>query len=52
MYGPGMWSTIAMQALCLIVSFLTSMHLKRLNRLADEGKISALEGVEGFKYAP
>ncbi|ETI23078.1 hypothetical protein G647_04874 [Cladophialophora carrionii CBS 160.54] len=51
-YLPGMWSTIAMQVLYSAVTFGMSMYLKRQNRLADEGKRPALEGVEGFRYAP
>jgi hypothetical protein len=47
-----MWSTIAMQILYCIATIALSMHLKRENRLADEGKRPALEGVEGFRYAP
>ncbi|KAF2787119.1 pantothenate transporter [Melanomma pulvis-pyrius CBS 109.77] len=52
LYLPGMWATIAMQFLYSIVTFCMSMYLKRMNRLADEGKRPALEGVEGFRYAP
>ena len=51
-YLPGMWATIAMQMLYSIVTFCLSMHFKRQNRLAEEGKKPALEGVEGFRYAP
>ncbi|EXJ63060.1 hypothetical protein A1O7_03505 [Cladophialophora yegresii CBS 114405] len=51
-YLPGMWSTIAMQILYSAVTLGMSMYLKRQNRLADEGKRPALEGVEGFRYAP
>ncbi|KIX07901.1 uncharacterized protein Z518_02555 [Rhinocladiella mackenziei CBS 650.93] len=51
-YLPGMWTTIALQMATCVLSFCTSMYLKRQNRLADEGKRPALEGVEGFRYAP
>ncbi|KIW71551.1 hypothetical protein PV04_03705 [Phialophora macrospora] len=51
-YLPGMWSTIALQMLYSVLTFGMSMYLKRQNRLADEGKRPALEGVEGFRYAP
>ncbi|OAL54562.1 MFS general substrate transporter [Pyrenochaeta sp. DS3sAY3a] len=51
-YIPGMWATISMQFLYSIVTLCLSFHFKRLNRLADEGKRPALEGVEGFRYAP
>ncbi|KIV96769.1 hypothetical protein PV10_00590 [Exophiala mesophila] len=51
-YIPGMWTTISLQIMTGIITFITSMWLKRQNRLADEGKRPALEGVEGFRYAP
>ena len=51
-YTPGMWGTIGMQLLYAVVTFAFSMWLKRQNRLADEGKRPALEGEEGFRYAP
>ncbi|KAH7398589.1 major facilitator superfamily domain-containing protein [Pyrenochaeta sp. MPI-SDFR-AT-0127] len=51
-YLPGMWATIAMQILFVAVTLGMSMHFRRLNKLADEGKRPALEGVEGFRYAP
>lgn len=41
-----------MQMLYSVATFGFSMYLKRQNRLADEGKRPALEGVEGFRYAP
>ncbi|KAF2188408.1 retrograde regulation protein 2 [Zopfia rhizophila CBS 207.26] len=49
---PGMWATISMQMLYSLLTFGMSMHFKRQNRLADEGKRPYLEGVEGFRYAP
>ncbi|RVX74793.1 hypothetical protein B0A52_01070 [Exophiala mesophila] len=51
-YIPGMWTTISLQIMTGVITFITSMWLKRQNRLADEGKRPALEGVEGFRYAP
>ena len=51
-YLPGMWATISMQMLYSVITFCLSMYFKRQNRLADEGKRPALEGVEGFRYAP
>lgn len=51
-YLPGMWATIAMQMVYSIVTLCMSAYLKRMNRLADEGSRPALEGVEGFRYAP
>ena len=50
-YIPGMWATIAMILLYAVVTFCMSMYFKKQNRLADEGKRPALEGVEGFRYA-
>jgi nicotinamide riboside transporter PnuC len=47
-----MWATISMQLLYSIITFVMSMLFKRWNRLANEGKKPALEGVEGFRYAP
>jgi hypothetical protein len=52
LYLPGMWATIAMQVAYSVGTFAMSMYLKRKNREVDEGKIAALEGVEGFRYAP
>ncbi|KAH6396683.1 hypothetical protein HBI14_190800 [Parastagonospora nodorum] len=51
-YLPGMWATVAMQCVYSIVTFCMSMYLKRLNKMADRGSRPALEGVEGFRYAP
>lgn len=50
-YLPGMWATIAMQLLHLILTFAMSWHFKRQNARADRGEV-VLEGVEGFRYAP
>ena len=47
-----MWATIGMQILYSVVTFCMSMYMKRMNKLADEGTKPALEGVEGFRYAP
>lgn len=51
-YYPGMWATIGLQVLYTVVTFGMSQYLKRQNKLADEGKRPALEGVEGFRYTP
>ncbi|KAJ5960049.1 uncharacterized protein N7479_007199 [Penicillium vulpinum] len=51
-YLPGMWATIAMQMLYILVTLGFSFYLNRQNRLVEEGKRDALEGVEGFRYAP
>lgn len=47
-----MWATISMQMLYSLLTIAMSMYMKRENRLADEGKRPALEGAEGFRYAP
>lgn len=52
LYLPGMWTTIAMEFVYIGVTFTMSMYLRKQNKLADEGKRPALEGVEGFRYAP
>lgn len=51
-YLPGMWTTIALQMLYVVLALGTSFFFKRQNKLADQGKRPALEGVEGFRYAP
>lgn len=52
LYLPGMWATIGLQMLYIIITVTHSMYLKRQNKLADEGKKPTLEDVEGFRYAP
>jgi hypothetical protein len=47
-----MWATISMQMLYSIITFCLSMYSKKQNKLAAGGKRPALEGVEGFRYAP
>jgi hypothetical protein len=47
-----MWATIAMQFLYSVVTVCMSKYLERMNKLADQGSRPALEGVEGFRYAP
>lgn len=50
-YMPGMWTTVVMILAYACITFSMSMYFKKQNRLADEGKRPALEGVEGFRYA-
>ena len=53
LYTRGMWATIGMQMLYLIGTCAMSMHFKRKNKAADEGRVEdRLEGVAGFRYAP
>lgn len=47
-----MWTVIVLQIVYSLLTFSLSMWKIRQNRLADEGKRPALEGVEGFRYAP
>jgi hypothetical protein len=50
-YLPGMWATVGMQFVYIIIVAGLSFHFKRQNRLADRaGRV--LEKVEGFRYAP
>ncbi|KAF2160172.1 hypothetical protein M409DRAFT_70679 [Zasmidium cellare ATCC 36951] len=51
-YFPGMWTTIGLQFVFIAITFALSMYFRRMNRLADEGKVRNLEGVDGFRYAP
>ncbi|KAL3474744.1 major facilitator superfamily domain-containing protein [Aspergillus californicus] len=51
-YLPGMWATIAMQMFYAVMTGLFSLYLSRQNRRVAEGKRDALEGVQGFRYAP
>ncbi|RDL29807.1 Uncharacterized protein BP5553_10672 [Venustampulla echinocandica] len=52
LYLPGICVTLVTQLLLIVATFSMSMYLRRQNRLADEGKIGPLEGVEGFRYSP
>jgi hypothetical protein len=40
-----MWATISMQLAYTFGVFAMSMHLKKQNKLADEGKLLQLEGI-------
>ncbi|KAF1984844.1 pantothenate transporter [Aulographum hederae CBS 113979] len=51
-YVPGMWTTLALQMLYIVVTFSMSMWMKRQNRRADNDRSVVLEGVESFRYAP
>ncbi|KIW11731.1 hypothetical protein PV08_09003 [Exophiala spinifera] len=51
-YLPGIWTILGLQLAFILGTFALSKHLKRQNKLADEGKRPALENVEGFRYAP
>lgn len=51
-YLPGMWATIGMQILYIIMTLFMSVHLQRQNKRADRDGDVLLEGVEGFRYAP
>lgn len=47
-----MYTSIGLWIAYAIGTFVMSMHYKRQNRLIDEGEILAIQGVEGFRYAP
>lgn len=44
--------TIVLQFLFIVFMFSLSMYFRRMDCLADQGKVRVLEGVEGFRYAP
>lgn len=46
---PGLTTIVTIQSLTVLLSIFLSLWCRRLNRLADEGKI-VLEGLEGFRY--
>lgn len=50
LYLPGMWVTIGLQMMHLVITFCLSMYFRRQNKKADGGAV--LEGVPGFRYAP
>ncbi|KAF9255200.1 MFS general substrate transporter [Marasmius fiardii PR-910] len=50
-YIPGLWVTIGAQIIMILLSGVTYLHFRRMNRLAREGHLSVpLEGKEGFLY--
>lgn len=51
-YLPGMWSTITMQILFIIIVACLTIYFKKKNRMADQGRLRELEKVEGFRYSP
>ncbi|KAL8287131.1 hypothetical protein RQP46_003583 [Phenoliferia psychrophenolica] len=48
-YIPGIAGTMAFQVLIIIIAGILSVYFKKMNRLADEGKV-ILEGQPGFRY--
>lgn len=51
LYLPGMWTTIALQLLYIVIALSLVLYFKRQNKKADrDGKI--LEKVPGFRYVP
>ena len=48
-YLPGLWTTVALQVLTMILLVLLSINFKRLNKRVDEGTYVA-EDTKGFKY--
>lgn len=51
-YLPGMWTSICLNISIIFCVLGLTWHLKKQNRMLDEGKIGPLEGVVGFKYTP
>ncbi|KDQ28221.1 hypothetical protein PLEOSDRAFT_61618 [Pleurotus ostreatus PC15] len=53
-YVPGLWVTLGMQVLIVVLVGVMNLHFKRMNRLCDEGKLGGgrkvLEGQPGFRY--
>lgn len=49
-YLPGLWATIGCQFLMLICLGLTSWHFTSQNKKIRDGKLSQLEGRDGFYY--
>ncbi|KAF8168455.1 high-affinity nicotinic acid transporter [Crassisporium funariophilum] len=49
-YVNGMWATIGLQLLMIILLGMTTMIFKRRNRLRREGKLGPLEGQPDFYY--
>ncbi|KJA21921.1 hypothetical protein HYPSUDRAFT_139927 [Hypholoma sublateritium FD-334 SS-4] len=49
-YVNGMWATIGLQLLNIVLLGVTTFVFKRRNRLRREGKIGPLEGQENFYY--
>ncbi|KAF4563236.1 hypothetical protein EYR36_003675 [Pleurotus pulmonarius] len=55
-YVPGLWVTLGMQVLIVVLVGVMNLHFKRMNRLCDEGKLGGgrkvLEGQPGFRKKP
>ncbi|KAF9482378.1 high-affinity nicotinic acid transporter [Pholiota conissans] len=49
-YVNGMWATIGLQLMMIVLLGITTFVFKRRNRLRREGKIGPLEGQEDFYY--
>lgn len=47
---PGLWATFGCQLLIIALVGTLTLHFRKQNRLADEGKRGPIEGVEGFRY--
>ncbi|KIW06442.1 uncharacterized protein PV09_02886 [Verruconis gallopava] len=51
-YLPGMWATISMQLLYIMLTITMSFFMRNQNRRADQDDSIQLEGVKDFRYAP
>ncbi|RTE76024.1 hypothetical protein BHE90_009516 [Fusarium euwallaceae] len=49
LYRPGVYATIACNSLLIIIVVLLSIHFRRCNKKADQGRM-IIEGLEGFRY--
>lgn len=49
LYRPGLYAAIACNSLSVVIVVLLSIHFRRSNKLADQGR-KIIEGLEGFRY--
>lgn len=49
LYRPGVYAAITCNSLLIIIVTLLSIHFRRCNKKADEGRM-IIEGLEGFRY--
>ena len=49
LYRPGLYATIVCNSLSVVIVILLSIHFKKSNKLADQGR-KIIEGLEGFRY--
>ncbi|TPX13476.1 uncharacterized protein E0L32_006206 [Thyridium curvatum] len=49
-YFPGMWTSIGMQLLYIVLVALMALYYRHQNKLLDLGKVTAPQGLESFRY--